>query len=96
MGRFCAPIIRKPGEISWLDQVHAETRRRGGGGKIAIDDAVKTFFECRTANVDEETPRPVWSLYALSMISPVISSISLVISLSPLRVSASPREIDSE
>src|SRR5262249_19833597 len=69
MGRFSAPILRKPGEISWLDQVHAETRRRGGGGNRAIDHAVKTFFECRTAKI--------------SSISFVISLSPLRVSASP-------------
>jgi hypothetical protein len=40
-------MIRKPGEISGLDQVHAETWRRRGEGNRATDDAVNTFFELR-------------------------------------------------
>jgi len=59
IGRVSAPIIRKPGEVSWFNRVHAETRRRGGGGNVAIDDAVKTLFECRAAEIDEETHRQI-------------------------------------
>jgi hypothetical protein len=29
IGEVRVPITRKPGEVSWFDQVHAETRRRG-------------------------------------------------------------------